>query len=221
MSVTNSHLTIPLVNSFWDILHTHGNSICKTIIHAALPNIMHMWWICGMFINILFTASSHAHIWFVLVPKMLTECIMYIASVCRHPTHSAKYACIKLITWNPKKCTINGVLHATAHTLHPNSTFPFKVAYELWYTHFNLIYAKTKLQTSLHQFSWNSHVFNSIMYRNLISHCTKTGNMHIWIEIHSCIYIKHGSHCTNLMKLVNVQLHVLYQPWVKCQKIWK
>jgi hypothetical protein len=81
---------------------------------------MNMWNVYQQSISriIMFTKS-------VLIPEMLTECIMYIAEVCRLATHSAKHARIRLITWNKKKkcayshllCT-NGVLHAATHTLH-------------------------------------------------------------------------------------------------------
>jgi hypothetical protein len=64
------------------------------IMHGANLKLikMNMWNVYQPSISriIMFTKS-------VLIPEMLTECIMYVAEVCRLPTHSAKHARIRLI----------------------------------------------------------------------------------------------------------------------------
>jgi hypothetical protein len=61
----------------------------------------------------------------------------------------------------------------------------------------NFIYAHTKKLPSLHKFSWNSPMFNSIMCRSLILNFTQIWQPHGSYG-HKFIYtLKYGFHCTD------------------------
>ena len=102
------------------------------------------------------------------------------------------------------------ILRDTAQWLYPGIIYVQNVMpFYRTHVHVTSLMSCWKVQPSLHQFSLNSHIVNSIMCKSLTQNFTKTGQhmCKVWIQIHLCPSVRYGCQCTNFHEIYSISIN--------------